>query len=237
MFNHGAFRDVTMLRLLFVFALAGMAAQTARAADIPVKAPAAPIDAGAPFNWTGLYLGINGGYSWGSSSWTDSALGSASGNFAVNGGLVGGQLGYNWQQGPLVLGVETDADWLIGKGSTASGGVCAITGGCQTSQNWIGTTRGRVGYAFGYWMPYITAGAAYGDLQATDALGTQSMTRLGWSAGAGVEVGFLRNWSAKLEFLHLDLGTASFFDAASGGKSLSVPLKDDLVRAGISYHW
>lgn len=228
-----------MLRLLFVFALVGMAAQTAGAADIPVKAPAAPIDAGAPFSWAGLYLGINGGYAWGSSSWNDHALGSGSGDFGVNGGLVGGQLGYNWQQGPLVLGVETDADWLNGKGSIADGGICTAAGGgqCGTSQSWVGTTRGRVGYAFGYWMPYITAGAAYGDIQATDALGTQSMTRFGWSAGAGVEVGFLHNWSAKLEFLHLDLGTATFFDAASGGKTLSVPLKDDMVRAGISYHW
>ena len=93
-----------MLRLLFIFALAGMAAQTARAADIRVKAPAAPIDAGAPFSWTGLYLGINGGYSWGSSSWSDPSLGVASGNFGVDGALVGGQIGYNWQRGPVVLG-------------------------------------------------------------------------------------------------------------------------------------
>jgi outer membrane immunogenic protein len=239
MFNHGVFRNVTMLRLLFILALVTTAAQSARAADVPVKAPAAPIDARAPFSWTGLYLGINGGYAWGSSSWNDPALGLSSGDFGVRGGLVGGQLGYNWQQGPLVLGVETDADWLNGKGGIADGGVCTVAGGgqCRTSQSWIGTTRGRVGYAFGYWMPYITAGAAYGDIQTADALGTQTMTRLGWSAGAGVEVGLLGNWSAKLEFLHLDLGTASFFDAASGGKSLSVPVKDDLVRAGISDHW
>jgi outer membrane immunogenic protein len=228
-----------MLRLLFVFALAAMTAQAARAADIPVKAPAVPVDANAPFSWTGLYLGINGGYAWGSSSWDDAAIGLGSGNFGVNGGLVGGQLGYNWQHGPLVLGVETDADWLNASGSLAGGGICTVVGGgaCQTSQSWIGTTRGRIGYAFGRWMPYVTAGAAYGDIKVTDAFGSQSATQLGWSAGGGLEVGFLGNWSAKLEFLHLDLGTASFFDAASGGKTLSVPVKDDLVRAGISYHW
>ena len=220
--------------IVSVLVLAGIPMGAARAADVPVKAPVlAPANPAAPYSWTGLYAGIHGGYSRGISSWTDPSLGVSSGNFNVTGGLVGAQLGYNWQTGPLVLGVETDASWMnsIGRLNGACGG-----GDCEVKQSWVGTTRGRIGYAFGYWMPYITAGAAYGNITALQPAGSASTTNLGWSAGAGVEVGFLQNWSAKLEFLHLDLGTASFFSAASGTNP-SVPLRDDQVRAGISYHW
>ena len=78
---------------------------------------------------------------------------------------------------------------------------------------------------------------AYGGLAETLPWGSASTTRVGWSAGAGLEVGLSKNWSAKVEYLHLDLGTATFFDAASGASNISVPIKDDIVRAGISYHW
>ena len=89
------------------------------------------------------------------------------GAFNTTGALFGGQLGYNWQTGPIVLGIETDADWTNIKGSTAGlGGVCVADGGglCQTKQDWFGTTRGRIGYAFGRFMPYVTGGVAYGDI-------------------------------------------------------------------------
>ena len=226
-----------MRTTIFASALALAAAGApATAADLPVKArPRPPV-----FSWTGFYAGINGGYAWGQSSWSDPVAGANSGIFDTSGGLVGGQLGYNWQTGAFVLGVETDADWLNVKGSTAgTGGVCASDGGgaCKTQQNWLGTTRARVGYAFDRWLPYITGGAAYGDIQAVQPTGTASNTNVGWTAGGGVEYGFNRNWSAKLEYLHIDLGTATFMGAASKTNSLNVPVTDDLVRAGINYHW
>jgi len=193
-----------------------------------------------PFSWTGFYIGINGGYGWGRSSWSDPAFGADSGSFNTTGTLFGGQLGYNWQTGPLVLGVETDAEWTNIKGSTAGpGGVCVADGGglCQTKQNWFGTTRGRIGYAFGRFMPYVTGGVAYGDIVASQTTGDATQTKFGWSAGGGVEYALTRNWSAKAEYLHLDLGTATLFGAASGASTLSVPVTNDLVRAGINYHW
>ena len=140
-----------------------------------------------PFSWTGFYAGINGGYAWGQSSWSDPAVGANSGNFNTSGGLVGGQLGYNWQTGAIVLGIETDADWMSVKGSTAGlGGVCALDGGgqCQTQQSWVGTTRARVGYAFDRWLPYVTGGVAYGNIQAVQPTGTSTSTNIGWTAGA-----------------------------------------------------
>jgi len=228
---------------LFVGIAVITTAISAQAADLPdrsnspsyYKAPAE-----LSFDWTGFYTGINGGYAWGRSSWSDPAVGADSGSFNTSGGLVGGQLGYNWQTGSVVLGIETDVDWMSAKGSTAGpGGVCATDGGgqCQTQQSWVGTTRGRIGYAFNRLLPYVTAGVAYGNIQAAQPTGTTTNTNAGWTAGGGVEYGFDRNWSARLEYLHVDLGTATFMGDASGTSTLAVPVTDEIVRAGVNYHW
>jgi outer membrane immunogenic protein len=216
---------------------------SAQASDLPARSnqPSyykAPSE--LPFSWTGFYAGINGGYAWGQSSWSDPTVGTSSGNFNTSGGLVGGQLGYNWQTGAVVLGIETDADWMSVKGSTAGlGGVCALDGGgqCQTQQSWVGTTRARVGYAFDRWLPYVTGGVAYGNIQAVQPTGTTTNTNVGWAAGGGLEYGIDRNWSAKFEYLHIDLGIANFMGAASGTSTLAVPVTNELVRVGVNYHW
>lgn len=224
-----------MLRLSAALLCAAVALTgAAQAADIPATAGAPAAAAASAYDWTGFYTGLDGGYGWGWSRWSDPLAGT--GEMHTDGAVLGGHLGYNWQAGPLVFGIESDAAWANLRGGTGgSPGYCA-TGPCETKQTWIGTTRGRIGYAFGYWMPYVTGGAAYGGVEQTLPWGSASSTRLGWSAGAGLEVGLRKNWSAKFEFLHLDLGTASFFNAASGA-TVSAPVKDDLIRAGISYHW
>src|SRR5579885_1213860 len=212
----------------------------AQAADLAVRPspsfaqPLSPV----PYNWSGFYAGINGGYAFGRSAWRDPSAGGSE-RFDTGGAIAGGQLGYNWQLGNVVLGIETDADWTNLSGSSTAGTVCAIDGGgqCQTQQNWFGTTRGRIGYAFGRFLPYATGGVAYGDRQVPLPSGTSTSVSAGWAAGAGLEMGITKNWSAKIEYLHLDLVTASLFSAASGASTLDVPVKDDLVRAGINYHW
>ncbi len=235
-----------MLRLLsFSFAAAAVFASTigAQAADVAPRAYPQPYykaPAELPFNCTGFYTGINGGYVFGRSSCSDPALGADSGKFNTSGGLIGGQIGFNWQTGPMVFGIESDADWLGVKGNSAgAGGVCAADGGglCQTQQTWLGTTRGRIGYAFDRWLPYVTGGVAYGSIQAVQPTGSSSTTNAGWTVGGGMEYGFDRNWSAKVEYLHIDLGTATFMGAASGTPTLSVPVTDEIVRAGLNYHW
>lgn len=221
-----------------VFAVAGAIA--AQAADVPRAAPIYKAQPAAQaYDWTGFYLGINGGYGFGRSSWSDPAAGGNSGRFDTSGGTLGGQIGYNWQTGPMVLGLETDMNWINAKGSSSAGGVCLTDGAgqCRTSQNWLGTTRARVGYAFDRWLPYLTGGVAYGDIRADQANGASSTTKTGWTAGGGVEYGIDRNWSAKLEYLHVDLGTATFMGAASGTPTLRVPITDDIVRAGLNYRW
>lgn len=237
-----------MLRTLVLLATTSVAivagTMDVRAADLGQAVPATPSFAQPvsplAYNWSGFYAGLNGGYGFGRSRWTDSALGAGSGGFDMNGALLGGQLGYNWQFGSWVLGLETDADWTNLNGSTSGlGAVCLADGNgqCQTQENWFGSTRARVGYAFGRILPYVTGGLGYGDREVTLSSGTASSLNAGWTAGGGVELGLSPNWSAKAEYLHYDLGTTSFFSAASNSSTLNVPIKDNVVRAGINYHW
>ena len=218
---------------------AGLAAMVVGSGPVRAADFAVPPATVVARDWAGFYAGVNGGYGWGRSQWSDPAFGTGS-RFDTSGGLFGGQFGYNWRTGALVLGLETDLDWTNIGGSLAGiGGVCGAAGGgqCRTEQDWFGTTRGRVGYAFGKWLPYITGGVAYGNIKTVQPSGSSSKVNAGWAAGAGVEYALNPNWSAKVEYLHLDLGTATFFDAASKADALKAPVTDDLVRAGINYHW
>jgi outer membrane immunogenic protein len=219
-----------MLALAMVTTTAAAnAADIARRQVMPAKAPAY---VEPPFNWTGFYLGINGGYGWGRSTWDDGVVAD---RFNVRGGVVGGTVGYNWQMGPTVLGLEGDLDWSNMKGSTVLA-PCVSTS-CETRNNWLGTARARIGYAFGRFMPYITGGAAFGDVKMTPAgLGSETDNRVGWTAGAGVEAALGGPWSAKLEYLYADLGNANC-TAATCGASTNVKFNTNLVRAGINFHF
>ena len=137
------------------------------------------------YTWTGFYAGINGGYGWGSSDWNGFLS-----DTDVSGGLVGLTAGYNWQTGALVFGLEGDIDWSNIRGSFASA-TCPI--GCETKNNWLGTVRGRIGYAFDRVMPYVTGGLAVGDIKASRAgfVGA-SDTNAGWTIGGGVEGALVR---------------------------------------------
>jgi len=95
-------------------------------ADVAPARPQAVPHAAAPvpFTWSGFYIGLNGGYGWGRSNWRDPATDPTLRGFGLSGGVVGGQLGYNWQTGPFVLGLESDLDWTNLSGSRSDGGVC-----------------------------------------------------------------------------------------------------------------
>jgi outer membrane immunogenic protein len=207
-----------------MLAFAGMA----HAADLPrqmvTKAPAyvAPY-----YNWTGFYVGINGGGGWGTSAWD------STGGFDVSGGLIGGTVGYNWQFGTWVVGLEGDIDWANVKGSTATG---CVTGNCTSENTWLGTARGRVGYAFDRWMPYITGGAAFGDVQASQPGFTgMSSTQVGWTVGAGVEFAVVNNVTAKVEYLHYDLGSFTCgLNCGNGFVNDTVSFNANVVRGGLN---
>ncbi len=218
-----------LLACVGIVALSGAAA----AADLPV-APApyykAPVYAPA-YNWSGFYLGINGGGGWGRSTWT------TTGPFDTSGGLVGGTLGYNYQVNQVVLGVEGDIDWANINGSTNTG--CTAVGGtgCATGDNWLSTVRGRLGYAADRFMPYITGGAAFGDIKASGpGLTGTDTTNAGWTLGGGIEFAIAGHWTAKAEYLYVDLGSVSC-GLACGAAVQNVNWHANIGRLGLNYRF
>jgi outer membrane immunogenic protein len=225
-----------MKRIFLVLTLSVAAAGHALAADLPQPAPPPPqapvadIPPVAPvYNWGGIYWGINGGYGFGNTDWTGS--GATTGNFDVSGFVVGGTLGFNYQMDAFVLGIEGDLDYSGMNGSNTS--VCA-TAACETKNTWLSTARARFGYAADRVLFYGTAGGAFGNIEAnTAATGFQSSSKGGWVAGGGVETAFADNWTARIEYLFVDLQNASF--TAPGGGNVAVSLDGSLIRAGLDY--
>jgi outer membrane immunogenic protein len=193
----------------------------------------APLYTPAPvFTWQGLYAGINGGYGWASSTLSGPG---GSNDITPSGALAGVQLGYNMQSGSLVYGLEGDIDysWL-----KKSADLVAPCPGCELRNHYLATLRGRLGYSFGQWMPYITGGAAIGDIQFyTPAGGAQAIDKFGWTVGGGVEYAFgFSKWSAKLEYLYADLGSATC-DATHCGVPIDADMRANIVRAGINLRY
>jgi outer membrane immunogenic protein len=246
-----------MIRTLaFLCAAIGLSG-SAFAADLPPapRAPAVYLPPVVPvYNWSGVYLGINGGYGFGSSKWTDpqnpssltSGGSTSSGSFNTNGGLVGGTLGVNFQTGGFVFGVEGDWDWQ-GLQGTSNSPFCNVlasgTPSCETKSDWIATIRGRAGYAADRVLFYATGGGAAGNVQTgLNTLSLQSNTEYGWTAGAGIEWAFADNWTAKVEYLFVDLGNTTCntsancgFDAPATASNNSVTFTESIIRAGVNF--
>jgi outer membrane immunogenic protein len=222
-----------MKRLLLAgVGLLSLAATSAVAADLPARMPTKAPAFVHEYNWSGWYLGINGGYGWGRSNW-DSAVGTT-GDFDLSGGLIGGTLGVNWQRGAWVFGLEGDGDW-----SDMRGSISTCVPNCETRNNWLATFRGRIGHAFDRVLPYITGGLAAGDVEAGFAgFPKESDTRLGWTVGAGVEWAIAGPWTAKVEYLYTDLGSFSCSTASCGGATpTNVDFRANILRGGINYRF
>jgi outer membrane immunogenic protein len=199
------------------------------AADLP-PAPYYKAPAYSPaYNWTGFYLGVNGGGGLGWSKW------STTGAFDPTGGVAGGTIGYNYQIGAAVLGAEADVDWAGLSGSTTTG----CPAGCTTSDSWLSTVRGRLGYAAGRFMPYITAGGAFGNINAsTPGLPGASQTNAGWTGGGGLEFAIVPHWTVKAEYLFVDLGRFNCGGGCSAGAAFDhVGLSANLIRGGFNYRF
>jgi outer membrane immunogenic protein len=187
------------------------------------KAPAAI----AINNWTGFYIGAMGGYGQEDSS----GIGTLSGGFA------GGTVGYNWQTGNLVLGVEADAAWSdVGASVSVLGGLVAVNDKIRD----MGTVRGRIGYAFDQVLIYGTGGYAWADNRITaTALGvslSDNHFHSGWTAGAGVEFMFAPKWSFKAEYLYRSFESQNYFTGVVGGFA-SGTLNLNSVQVGVNYHF
>jgi len=201
----------------------GIAFGAASAVAISGQALAADLPAGpyyttpeplSAYSWAGPYLGATLGYEWGG---VDNSPTHPSG---IAGGV---EAGYNWQRGAFVFGGETDIQ-LSGADDTLSP--------YEFSNPWFGTLRGRAGISFNNVLVFGTAGLAYGDLRADTFNLTESHISAGWVAGGGVEVGFTPHWSAKAEWLYLDLADRTF-SVTNTNNGLGA----DLLRMGVNYHF
>jgi outer membrane immunogenic protein len=212
--------------------LAGLASANAadlgRRAAVPYKAPAYVAQV---YNWTGFYLGVNGGGAWGRSSLSGFP---GIGDYNVSGGLIGGTAGYNIQMGQAVFGLEGDIDWSNVRGSTA----CGVAISCETRNTWLSTVRGRVGYSFDRILPYVTGGLALGDIRTTaTGFSGASSNQAGWTVGGGAEFAIAGPWTAKVEYLYVDLGSMNCGLSCGGVASNNVKLQENVVRGGVNYRF
>jgi outer membrane immunogenic protein len=222
-------------------------------------------------NWSGFYVGGNLGYGWGDGNTDFSFLPSPEffGNNnttlgARSTGVTGGaQLGYNWQIGSLVTGLEADIQGSDIKGSTRATPTLAGTAipnsvavlSSEQKLSWFGTVRGRLGVTVTPdLLLYGTGGLAYGHVDASansqsdgglETPASVSKTKVGWTAGAGAEWMFAHNWSAKLEYLYIDLGSGSAFGDLNRvelqflhpGAGYTWRFRENIARVGVNYHF
>jgi outer membrane immunogenic protein len=224
----------------------------ALAADMPVKAP--PPVVVAVYNWTGLYIGIQGGYAWGDTRHEQQVFAADTGDFRIKGGLVGGTVGYNYQVNSIVLGIEADYSWSGIKGDAGPFVVgtfgCGLAPrGCVTEVEHFGTVRGRLGVVANQFLIFASGGWAYGRVHAfLDGVSGQppfgyngSGYRSGWAAGGGVEYGFTPNLSAKLEYLRVDLGKLTYGQpgmvACNLGSCATATAEFNVIRAGLNWRF
>ena len=245
-------------------AVAFFATAPAFAADMTLKAPAPAVIAPT---WTGLYIGANVGYSAGRTSVSSIttfvgpppvAVLAGTSDLSVTGAVGGFQVGYNWQFNPnWLFGLEGDFDWAGQRGTfTFTDPLVVQTGSVQAKVDWIATIRARFGYITGNSLWYVTGGWADGrrGLNTTYTFGAPALiagassvqsTKSGWTVGGGVETKLWNsNWSAKLEYLHVDLGTLTTNTAdvivatptvLFANTVTSAKFRDEIVRVGVNY--
>jgi outer membrane immunogenic protein len=206
------------------FGLAGL--QAAAAADLtPVPPYVAPT-----LGWTGFYFGGQLGAATDTVRWGNvgassqlSPLGSVTTD-RNNSAIGGGQLGYNFQAGNVVLGIEGSLSAADLSGSFAS----PYGAGTWSSRaTWLATVTGRAGYSLGQWMPYVKGGLATANLDTTlqnnGAFATSSSQHYGWTAGAGIEYKLTPKWSMGLEYLYSDFGRNTDISAPAASIATGLP--------------
>jgi outer membrane immunogenic protein len=246
---------MTIRNLIAALGLLSLSSAGAMAADLAYKAPPPP--APPPPSWTGFYIGINGGASWATSESNINlaGLGAAATlpltSHGLNGFLGGGQIGYNYQSGNFLVGVEGDGDWSNIKGTTP----CLTTFSCSANMQWTADATVRAGVLpMQNVLVYVKGGASWtsvkynftdGGLLAPASLtANQTETKVGGLLGFGTEYMFAPHWTAKIEYNYVDYGshTDNFpvtLAVPGAAATINVPvqttLKASTVKAGINY--
>jgi opacity protein-like surface antigen len=242
------------MRKPFLATIAFLASANAvLAADMPSMPQRAPSPMQAS-GWTGFTLGANLGGGWSDAQSVFSTAGFpsfASVDNNLKGAIGGVQAGYNWQQGPMVFGVEADFQFSDMKNridAPCPPVVCVgLAASFDQKMPWFGTARGRLGYASQGWLIYATGGYAYSRLEthAFASAGGLSVdvsrdeNRNGWTLGGGIEVALSRNWTAKAEYLYLDFGSHDGSWTLTGLPTItdSTRLQSNVVRGGVNYRF
>jgi outer membrane immunogenic protein len=253
----------------FLLATAGLLAlglaAPASAADLAARPyTKAPAMVAAVYDWSGFYIGINGGGGWSHKCWDNTVLvGVATtpifpeGCHDATGAVAGGQIGYRWQTGSWVFGLEAQGDWANLKGSNVSNGFFQVPRDAtnQSKIDGIGLFTGQVGYSWNTFLLYVKGGAAvthdkYDGFVVNRAIlnpniDSATETRWGGTVGVGGEYSFTPNWSFGLEYDHLFMGTRDIAFTANSG-NFGVPSATrtdrihqdvDLITARINYRW
>jgi outer membrane immunogenic protein len=248
--------------LILAAALAISAPLTAFAADLPQPPAPAPVFVPPqPFTWTGVYIGVNGGYSLGNANLNDGFGDSAS--FNANGGIVGGTLGFNYQSNWGVAGFEADFDWAGNQSNQSSfapvglasafplAGIATSSGASLVyKDDVLSTFAMRFGAAADHWLFYGKAGAAWMQekvsVSGTDPIlgtisGSNSFDRVGWMVGVGVEYAITNNLTAKAEYNYIDFGsnneTLSANTSNFGPANLVITSKPTMSVAKFGLNW
>jgi outer membrane immunogenic protein len=265
-------------RILMGCVAAGALSCSANAADLPVKAQPMPVPIEV-YNWTGFYVGGHIGGGWSDDSddpvnfqrFTGAPPGTPhplqSGTFGGNNSFAfgGGQIGYNWQAGKFVYGLEAD---ISGAGSRRSASLTLAEGPItdvisnSSGPDWFGTVRGRAGYLFSpRALGYVTGGLAYGHANndftqvitgpgpvGTFVLNNGTGTHAGWTVGAGLEYMIAPQWSVKGEYQYIDLDNGTFntttihFNPGRGGNTgvfntTGADTRVHTLQVGLNYHF
>ena len=241
----------------------------AQAADLRPAYKAQPVTP-AVHNWSGFYVGGHLGYGWGKAdtSFNPGPSPAVFVNLAPtvldpdpNGAIAGGQIGFNWQAGQWVYGIEADISWTDISGNARLAPIPPFTGApanpgaaylaAEQDIKYLGTVRGRLGYAWDRLLLYVTGGLAYGKVNYTGDTNfgpppfiryfqSFSETQLGWTIGGGGEWAFNPNWSFKAEYLYFDLGDVTRVAVQSPvvppfSVTNTFETKGHIVRGGLNY--
>jgi outer membrane immunogenic protein len=217
-----------MMKRLALGILIASISGAAGAADLP--APGAPLSK-APavvspaINWSGFYIGAIGGYG---SENTSDPLG-------IKGGFGGGTVGYNWQFGTIVAGIEADGAWANVRTTSSFQDPVVGLVTATVKVDALATVRGRIGAAFDQILLYGTGGLALSDAKASGtALGitlSDNKTQAGWTLGAGAEWMFLPHWSLKAEYLYRRFDSVTLFGVSTGALAVNSG------QFGVNYHF
>jgi outer membrane immunogenic protein len=224
---------------------AASAADLGRPAPAPVYTKAPVV---APFSWTGFYLGADAGYAWARDRDTETVLATGAPSVfsptsaaQLKGFKAGGYLGYNWQISAFVFGVEADAEYahLTGQATFPNTAPADFYEGRIRNEE---SVRGRIGYAMNNALFYATGGVAFASITEHDvsvsggrgAFDTSS-SRTGWTAGAGIDYAFTRNWIGRVEYRYADFGNFSYTSPAFPAFVETHKITENVVRGGIAY--